>query len=115
MGDAHPRTASEAGRRELRVACISMARDGEHAWRRASGVCHRRSGSAYVVLSADHHQPLILHGAAAEVFDALDEPRTTGDLLAALTEESGLDQATVGPHLESALAMLADAGVITSA
>lgn len=91
-----------------------MARDGEHAWRRATGLCHRCSGLAYVVLPADHEQPLVLEEAAAEVFDALDEPRTADDLLAALSEGSGLDPARIRPHLESALALLADAGVITA-
>jgi hypothetical protein len=92
-----------------------MARDDEHAWRRATGLCHRRSGWAYVVLPADHDQPLVLGDAAAEVFDSLDEPRTAVDLLAGLRESSGLAEEEVRPHLESALAMLADAGVITAA
>lgn len=92
-----------------------MGQDGEHAWRRAAGLCHRRSGLASVVLAADHDQPLVLEEAAAEVFDALDEPRTADDLLAALSTGSGLDPETIRPHLESALALLADAGVITAA
>jgi hypothetical protein len=92
-----------------------MARDGEHAWRRATGLCHRRAGWAYVVLPADHDQPLVLEDAAAEVFEALDEPRTADELLAALGEGSGLAEEEVRPHLKSALAMLADAGVITAA
>ena len=92
-----------------------MGRDGEHAWRRATGLCHRRSGWAYVVLPADREQPLVLEDAAAEVFDALGEPRAADDLLATLSEGSGLDPATIRPHLESALALLADAGVITAA
>ena len=92
-----------------------MARDGEHAWRRTAGLCQRRSGLAYVVLPADHDQPLVLEDAAAEVFDVLDEPCTADDLFAALGEGSGLDRATIRPHLESALALLAEAGVITAA
>lgn len=92
-----------------------MARDPEHAWRRATGLCHRRSGPAYVVLPADRDQPLVLQDAAAEVFAVLDEPGTADDLLAALSEGSGLDPSTIRPHLDSALALLADAGVITAA
>ena len=91
-----------------------MARDGEHAWRRAAGLCHRCSGLAYVVLPADREQPLVLEEAAAEVFDALDQPRTADDLLAGLSVDSGLPEGEVRPHLESALALLADAGVITA-
>lgn len=91
-----------------------MARDAEHPWRRAAGLCHRRSGLAYVVLPADHEQPLVLEEAAAEVFEALDEPRTADDLLTALGEGSGLPEGEVRPHLESALTLLADAGVITA-
>ena len=92
-----------------------MARDGEHAWRRTTGLCHRRSGWAYVVLPADHDQLLVLQDAAAEVFDSLDEPRTADELLVSLSEGSGLAEDEVRPHLEAALAMLADAGVITAA
>ena len=109
------RDRHEPGRKAVRVACTTMARDGEHAWRRTAGLCHRRSGVAYVVLPADHDQPLVLQDAAAEVFDALDEPGTTVDLIAALSERLGVDQATICPRLDSALALLADAGVITAA
>lgn len=92
-----------------------MGRDGEHAWSRAAGLCHRRSGPSYVVLPDDHDQPLVLQEAAAEVFDALDEPRTADELLAVLSEGSGLAGEEIRPHLESTVALLADAGVITAA
>lgn len=88
---------------------------GEHAWRRAPGLCHRRAGTGYVVLPAGHDQPLVLQDIAAEVFESLDRPRTADDLLAALSDELSLDQATIRPHVESALATLVEARVITAA
>lgn len=57
---------------------------------------------------------LMLEDGAAAVFETLEQPMTADDLLAALGEGFDLDPATIRPHLESALALLAEAGVITT-
>lgn len=81
-------------------------------WRRRPAVLWRRSLDAVLVLPPGADEPLTLAGTGAALWDLLEEPASTDELVVALADGYGVELATVEVDLVPALAKLETLGAI---
>ena len=84
-------------------------------WRRGPAVLWRRSLDAVLVLPPAADEPLTLAGTGAALWDLLEAPASTDELVVALADRYGVEPATVEVDLVPALAELEMLGVIETA
>jgi len=86
--------------------------DPHPRWRRQPGASWRRSLRGVVVLAPGADEPLTITGSGGEVWDLLDRPRTTEDLVSELSRRFPTDPATIRADVVELLAALASAGAL---
>lgn len=91
-----------------------MTRALSAVWRHQEGLCHRWSAEVLIVLAPGGAEPIVLHGAAALVFDRLRVPTSGLDVVASIQSETGEDPAEVEAGVLEALAMLGAADLVAS-
>lgn len=87
-------------------------------WHRSPDVAVVDHGSRVVVLALTDPaaaRPLVLQGPAAAVWHALDEPRTTADVVSHVTADVGIPAAEVEHDVATFLSELAARGLIRPA
>ncbi len=81
-------------------------------WRRAPDVLWRSAPAAIVVLARHGDRPVVLGGSGADLWDLLDEPRTVGQLAAALSERYAAPPEVIAADLGGVIAGLAEQRVV---
>ncbi len=81
-------------------------------WRRQPGASWRRSLRGVVVLAPGADEPLTVTGSGRDIWDLLARPRSTEDLVSALSEQFAADPASIRPDVVALVARLAAAGAL---
>ena len=79
-------------------------------WARADSTLFRRTTTAVVLLPAGAVEPIELRGAAALVWDVLEEPTTTTDAIELLARACGEGVERIGPDVTALLRHLEELG-----
>lgn len=79
-------------------------------WRRAGSTLWRRTTTGAVVLPAGLEEPIHLTGAAALVWDVLEEPTTTAEVTEILARACGQNVGRIGADIAAVLARLHELG-----
>ena len=82
---------------------------------RARGVVVRNTDRFVMVMGPATDDPLKLEGLARAVWDALERPRTAGQLTALIASRHGLDADDLGDDIEATLRMLEAAHIVVEA
>ncbi|HEX4490228.1 MAG TPA: PqqD family protein [Acidimicrobiia bacterium] len=86
---------------------------GTVAWRRAETVLWRRTLDGVVVLGpAESAQPVALRGAAADIWELLEEPASVAVLGAALAHDYGVPVERIADDVERAVDALVKVGAL---
>ena len=81
------------------------------AWRRAGATLWRRTTAGVVLLPPGAEQPVYLAGAAALVWDVLEEPTTAADVTDLLAQACAEDPARIRADIDAVLDELTALGV----
>jgi hypothetical protein len=88
------------------------APDPHPRWRRQPGATWRQTLRGVVVLAPGAEEPVTIAGSGGAVWELLDRPRTTEDLVSELSQRYSTDPETVRRDLDGLLAQLAGAGAL---
>ncbi len=83
-------------------------------WVRNPDVLTRRGAFGVLLLAPTADQPLLLEGTGVDLWDALDRPRTGGDVAAELASVFDADPATVAADVRAALEELGAVDLVVS-
>lgn len=84
----------------------------EPAWRRSTTTLWRRTTTGVVLLPASASEPVRLAGAAALVWDVLEEPTPVSEATELLARACGEDPSDVRSEIEALLAELRRLGAV---